>query len=221
LELVNCYEDRTVTVNLETKLDPTAPNQTLSVDTYINNLWPVVQKHGLASRTTIQSFDWRTLIGIKRKFPTVKTVALTDPGKVVASADGTFPWLGGIDLTKDFGGDFVAAAASINASAFSPLAGYAISSTGVVNAFATQNTPGYIAFSTKDVVDRAHKLGLQVIPWTVDSEVLMEKLLDDGVDAIISDYPERALWIARKKGYRAGRLPRPHRPECLPQTSKR
>ncbi|KAF2425780.1 glycerophosphoryl diester phosphodiesterase [Tothia fuscella] len=220
LDLVNCYEDRTVTINLETKLDPTQPNQTLSVDTYINDIWPIVQSHGLASRTTIQSFDWRTLIGIKRKFPTVNTIVLTDPVKVVPSSDGTYPWLGGINLDKDFGGDFIAAAASIHASAFSPLHGYAIDPVLGVQTGATQNTPGYLPFTTKDVVDRAHKFGLEVIPWTIDSEVLVEKLIDDGVDSIISDYPERVMWIARRKGYHVGRPTRPHHPECLAKASK-
>jgi glycerophosphoryl diester phosphodiesterase len=206
LELVNCYGDEEVTINLETKLDPTKPNQTLSVETYINNLWPVVQKHGLASRTTIQSFDWRTLVGIKQKWPDVDTIALLDPTKAIPVADGTYPWLGGLNLS-DFKGDWVAAAASLNVSAVSPLHGYPVG--------ATQNTPGYTEFTSKDVVNRAHEAGLEVVPWTVDQEVLIGKLIDDGVDAIISDYPERVLWIAHKKGYRAGRLPRAHRPECL------
>jgi glycerophosphoryl diester phosphodiesterase len=205
--LVNCYDNDEITINLETKLDPTRPNQTLSVETYINDMWPVVQKYGLESRTTIQSFDWRTLIGIKKKFPSVLTIALLDPTKVEPTADGTYPWLGGINLEKDFKGDWVAAAASLNVSAVSPLHG--------IMPGATQNTPGYSEFTSIDVVARAHAAGLEVIPWTVDQEVLIGKLIDDGVDSIISDYPERVLWVAQKKGYQAGRHPRAHRAECL------
>ena len=48
---------------------------------------------------------------------------------------------------------------------------------------------------------------MRVIPWTVDNEVVISKLLDDGVKAIISDYPERVLCITEQKGYQAGRPP--------------
>jgi glycerophosphoryl diester phosphodiesterase len=207
LELVNCYENDEVTLNLETKLDPTTPNQTLPVETYINDMWPVVQKYGLNDRTTIESFDWRTLIGIKAKFPKVQTVALIDPTKIIPDANGKFPWLGGLDLQKQFNGDWVAAAAYINASALSPLHGYPIT--------ATQFTPGYTAFTTKNVVDRAHQAGMDVVPWTVDDEVLIMKMIEDGVDAVISNYPERVIWMGARNKVRTGKKPRKHRPECL------
>ena len=42
---------------------------------------------------------------------------------------------------------------------------------------------------TKDVVDRCHQKGIQVIPWTVNEAAAMKKLIALGVDGIISDYP--------------------------------
>jgi glycerophosphoryl diester phosphodiesterase len=42
LDLVNCYGDKSVTINLETKLDPTKSNQTLPLETYVNDLIPIV-----------------------------------------------------------------------------------------------------------------------------------------------------------------------------------
>lgn len=112
-----------------------------------------------------------------------------------------------MDLQKQFSGDWVAAAAFINASALSPLHGYPVA--------ATQFTPGYTAFTNKDVVGRAHKAGMAVVPWTVDNEVLIEKMIDDGVDAVISNYPERVLWMGAKNKVSTGKRPRRHRPECL------
>ena len=82
----------------QTKLDPEHPNETLSVDTYIDNLVPILQRRGYAERTYIQSFDWRTLIGIKKKFPKTRTVALLDDTTVVPSGNLGFTWLGGIDV---------------------------------------------------------------------------------------------------------------------------
>lgn len=207
LELVACYEDTTITINLETKLDPTNPNQTLPVENYINNIWPIIQRHNFDEKTTIESFDWRTLIGIKNKWPEVQTIALIDPTKIIPDGNGKFPWLGGLDLQKQFSGDWVAAAAFVNASALSPLHGYPVA--------ATQFTPGYTAFTNKDVVERAHKVGIAVVPWTIDNEVLIEKMIDDGVDAIISNYPERVLWIGARNKVQTGKRPRQHRPECL------
>ncbi|MGV9771010.1 glycerophosphodiester phosphodiesterase family protein [Streptosporangium sp. NPDC003464] len=40
-------------------------------------------------------------------------------------------------------------------------------------------------------VDQAHSLGIKVIPWTVDDVPTMNKLIDDGVDGMITDYPDR------------------------------
>lgn len=45
---------------------------------------------------------------------------------------------------------------------------------------------------TKETVDFLHQKGMKVIPWTVNTTEQMEKLLDMGVDGIITDYPDRA-----------------------------
>ncbi|PUU74755.1 PLC-like phosphodiesterase [Tuber borchii] len=166
LDLIDCYGDKKVQINLETKLDPENPNQTLSVDTYIDNLVPILQRRGYADRTYIQSFDWRTLIGIKKKFPKTRTVALLDDTTVVPSGNLGFTWLGGIDLQKDFAGDWVKAAHSINATALSPVHGVPSS----------VNTPGYKPFTTAAIVSQAHELGMIVVPWTVDDEVTIDKM---------------------------------------------
>ena len=208
LTLVDCYGDRGVTINLETKLDPTKKNETLPVEKYIDDLVPILQKHNFASRTTIQSFDWRTLIGIKEKFPTTVTVALLDDETTTPDSDGSYPWLGGVNVTDD---DWVSAAASIKAGILSPVHG--------LKSNFTVNSPGYKPWVTKERVDQAHELGMKVIPWTVDYEVTINKLIDDGVDALISDYPERVMWIAKQRGLSSGRARNPSKPECLAKAS--
>lgn len=32
---------------------------------------------------------------------------------------------------------------------------------------------------------------MQVIPWTIDDKPTMRKLMDDGVDGLITDYPNQ------------------------------
>ena len=50
----------------------------------------------------------------------------------------------------------------------------------------------YHVLLSKAKVDSAHKLGMKVIPWTVNDTENMQKLIDWGVDGIITDYPDRA-----------------------------
>jgi glycerophosphoryl diester phosphodiesterase len=208
LQLIDCYGDSTVGINLETKVDPTMPNQTLPVSTYVNNLIPILQQYDVVSRTTIQSFDWRTLIGIKGKYPEVVTVALLDDTTIVPDDTGDFPWLGGVKVVDD---DWITPAADIGASVLSPVHG--------LPSNASVNTPGYQALVTPERVDMAHSLGMSVVPWTVNDEVTINKLVNDGVDSIISDYPERVMWIAKQRGLSSGKARNPSKPECLKNAS--
>jgi glycerophosphoryl diester phosphodiesterase len=50
-------------------------------------------------------------------------------------------------------------------------------------------SPDYQLVTGKPYVDRAHSLGLKVIPWTVNDAGAMRELIGYGVDGIITDYP--------------------------------
>ena len=49
--------------------------------------------------------------------------------------------------------------------------------------------PDYRLVDGKAYVDRAHALGLKVIPWTVNDADAMREQIAYGVDGIITDYP--------------------------------
>jgi len=49
----------------------------------------------------------------------------------------------------------------------------------------------------KSTVDELHKLGMKVIPWTVNDSVQMMKIIETGVDGIISDDPRLLQNVAR------------------------
>ncbi|RPA79274.1 glycerophosphoryl diester phosphodiesterase [Ascobolus immersus RN42] len=210
LDLVDCYGDRKVKINLETKLDPLEPAETLPVEKYINDIVPILIRRKFDKRTTIQSFDWRTIIAIKKKWPHMQTVALLDDTTITEDdgrGRGYYPWLGGIDLKKDFKGDYIAAAKSIGASVLSPIHG--------ITSATSVNNPAYKPFVTKRLVDKTHKNKMELIPWTVDDESTIEKLILDGVDAIISNYPERVIYVGRKLGYSPGNGGRKQKLSCL------
>jgi glycerophosphoryl diester phosphodiesterase len=42
-------------------------------------------------------------------------------------------------------------------------------------------------------VERAHGLGLAVLPWTVNEPADLSRMLDVGVDGLVTDYPDRAV----------------------------
>ncbi len=54
------------------------------------------------------------------------------------------------------------------------------------------------ALATKGFVARAHRAGLGVAVWTVNSPRLMRQKILDGVDGVITDYPARAREVREK-----------------------
>ncbi|MGH8724049.1 MAG: glycerophosphodiester phosphodiesterase [Burkholderiales bacterium] len=79
-----------VRFNIETKLVPEAPDETLAPEPFARALLAEMRKAGVAARTTIQSFDFRTLKVVEREAPEIQTAYLTsgkssDPAKLPAS----------------------------------------------------------------------------------------------------------------------------------------
>lgn len=47
---------------------------------------------------------------------------------------------------------------------------------------------------TKEYLELAHSYGIEVWKWTVDNEEHMQELLDVGIDGLITNYPDKALY---------------------------
>src|SRR5690606_26290919 len=50
------------------------------------------------------------------------------------------------------------------------------------------------------LVKEAQALGLRVVPWTVNEPADMERILDWGVDGLITDYPDRLRAVLQRRG---------------------
>lgn len=52
-------------------------------------------------------------------------------------------------------------------------------------------------YFNENYVANSHELGIRVHPWTVDDEVNLQKLIDMGIDAIITNKPDVALSLIK------------------------
>ncbi|MFI7274555.1 glycerophosphodiester phosphodiesterase [Streptomyces sp. NPDC049879] len=198
--LVHRYRAHGVRLNIETKVEAAAPQETAPREQFVQIVAREVRRAGLLDQVTVQSFDWGALMRMREVEPRLPVVALTNGQQFLqVGQPGASPWLGGIDI-DDFGGSLVAAADSFGAYAISPVHGDPQG--GAVG------DPGYVPYVTAELVDDAHAAGMLVIPWTVDDPATMEKLIDDGVDGIITDYPDRLREVLADRGFR---LPRAYR----------
>lgn len=131
------------------------------MEVYIDGIVPVLKKHGMLERTILMSFDWRSIVGIKQKFPEARVGALIDE-TLVEMVEGIW------------NKDWVTAAHSFGCEVVCPHHG-SINATG--DARGTISQGHYIPFTTTKLVEQAHGLGMQVIPWTVDDESTIEKVI--------------------------------------------
>ena len=181
--------NRTVRFNVETKMDPGHPENTPLPEAFADAVIAVVRGAGMEKRTTLQSFDWRTLRHAQRAAPEIPTVCLTvqQPGddNVQAGQPGPSPLLAGFDV-DDYGGSVPRLVRAAGCAVWSPNA----------------------RDLTAATLAEARKGGLKVVPWTVNEESQMDALVQSGVDGIISDYPDRLRRVLARRGVH---LPAPTR----------
>jgi glycerophosphoryl diester phosphodiesterase len=201
-DLVKRYHAWGVKLNVETKVEAGAPSETAPREQFVQVVAEDIRRAHMLRQVTIESFDWGSLMRMRQVEPRLPLVALDNYDFLEIGKPGASPWLGGIDIDA-FGGDPLKAIKSFGASAYSPVHGFP--QDGKVT------DPGYRPYVTKQMVDEAHRLGIKVIPWTVDDAPTTNKLIDDGVDGLITDYPDRLRTILAERGFR---LPRQYHREA-------
>lgn len=202
LNLVKAYRAKQITLNIETKVEAGAPEQTAPRELFVRRVFEEIRASGIEKQVTIQSFDWGALQVMHRLAPKWPLVALTNYDFLQVGKPGASPWLGGVD-SDDFGGDFVATAdaAVPGLRALSP--NYGFPQNGKVS------DPGFRFYPDRAMIAAAHARGLKVIPWTCDDPATVSALIDLGVDGIITNYPNRVRQIMADRGMR---LPKAYAP---------
>jgi len=88
-----------VTLNVETKVEAGAPQQTAPREQLVQDVAHEVRAAGLLDQVTVQSFDWGALMRMREVAPELPIVALTNGQQFLqAGQPGASPWLGGIDI---------------------------------------------------------------------------------------------------------------------------
>ncbi|MGQ0838941.1 glycerophosphodiester phosphodiesterase family protein [Actinokineospora sp.] len=202
-----------VRLNIETKISPVA-DDTAPYDVFTRKVVGEIGRAGFARRATLQSFDWRTIMLSRRLDPRIETVALVwqyGPAECATLADECSlqavygdpsvrsPWTGGLDwwkhrdlakLVRQSGATTV----SSNWQVHDPAQGTVTSPDWYL-----RQSPAY--FHGPEVPALRRK-GLKVVPYTVNDEPTMQRVIDLGVDGVISDDPDLLIRVAKRNGLR-------------------
>ena len=157
--------------NIETKIEAEDREKSATPQEFVDAILPVVRHNKATSRTTIQSFDWRSLPLVRKAQPDISLALLYDATTWKSGSK----WIGDVDYDK-LGGDVNKAAKQLGAEILSP----------------------DYKLVTPENVASAHAAGLQVLPWTVNEESDMQAMVDAKVDGLITDCPTRGLDVVKK-----------------------
>jgi glycerophosphoryl diester phosphodiesterase len=160
--------------NIEIKINPRNPDDTPPLETVVRTVLDTIRAAEAERRVTIQGFDWRVQQLVQKLAPEIPTAYLsTQRPNSDNINDGA--WTAGFDIKTH--GTLPKLVKAAGGAIWSP----------------NHND------LTQPLVAEAHQLGLQVVPWTVNNPADMARLIDWGVDGLISDHPERARQVMQDK----------------------
>jgi glycerophosphoryl diester phosphodiesterase len=178
--LVKKAGNESVRFNIETKISPLAPQETLPPAEFARALIDAIRAGGMAARSTIQSFDWRTLQVVQREAPEIATVYLSSQRRgsdnILADRPEGSPWTAGVQFAAQ--GSVPRMVRAAGGKIWSP----------------------FYRDLDRAALDEARRLGLAVVVWTVNEPTHIAAVLDLGVDGIISDRPDLVRAEMRRRG---------------------
>ncbi len=176
LELASNNISDDLIINLEIKSTPVEENLTPNPDAMAKLITNEVNKTELKDRVIYSSFDWRVLREIKNINHQSSRAYLTSElkGKVYDKS----PWLDFMPLYDSDSRELPRLIKTLGGEAWHP-------KHKDIN---------------KDMVRISHEEGLPVNVWTVNEKYEMLRMIEYGVDGIITDYPLRLKKLCEKEG---------------------
>ena len=173
----NLFQD--LLINLEIKSTPDEKNLTPDPKDLVQIVLNEINNSNLKDKIIISSFDWRILREIKKQSPEIHRAYLTfqqEKGmKIKKTIYSKSPWIDHIPLTIVY--DLPKIIKELGGSAWHP----------------------YYKDINKKAVKDAHDNNLPVNVWTVNDEDDMLKMIEYGVDGIMTDYPLRLKNLCEKR----------------------
>ena len=178
--LVKKSGNQDVRLALEIKVRPDAPDETMAPEPFARKLVEAVRAAGLASRTTILSFDWRALQAVQKLAPEIGTVYLSiqrpQSDNIGAGKPGPWPWTAGFGHAEHG------------------------SVPKMIKAAGGRTWSAFHLDLDAAKVKEAQALGLTVLAWTVNDPAQIARMMDLGVDGIVSDRPDLVREEMRRRG---------------------
>jgi glycerophosphoryl diester phosphodiesterase len=164
---------------IEIKTTPEAPGLTPSPEVVSEMVVKILREENISDRARILSFDWRNLAYVQKIAPDIPAVYVSLEGarlnNIKSGQPGASPWLAGLDI-DDFDGSIPRAIQATGGRYWAP----------------------YYKQVTFNDIEKAHQLGIQVFVWTPDSRSEMERLIEAGVDGIITNRPDVLRSLVKK-----------------------
>ena len=179
LELASRKENKDVFLNIEVKSTPFKLGLTPIPSDTVSLILKDIDTYKLEDRIIISSFDWRILYELKKQNPRILRGFITLQQDLSTTKKNIYensPW-----MAKNYSLDELFLLPNIIKS----LEGHVWSA--------------FYRDVTKQNVELAHKHGLATCVWTVNREQDIIRMIEYGVDGIITDYPEKVQEICKSK----------------------
>ena len=179
LELSSKNKSENLLINLEIKSTPDEENLTPTPEEMVKLVMKEVNKSNLQNKIIISSFDWRTLTEIKNLYPEISRAYLSFLQQAGIKIKNTIynrsPWMSYLPFFEKY--ELPKIIKSQGGKAWHP----------------------YHKDITKKLVEISHQEDLPVNVWTVNEENDMLKMIEYGVDGIMTDYPLRLKELCDKE----------------------
>ncbi|MBC8395414.1 MAG: hypothetical protein H8E08_00390 [Candidatus Marinimicrobia bacterium] len=183
-DLLNEFPEKDIWCNIELKTNPNNVS-THPINEFADPVLQVIELNNRGNQVNIQSFHWTILQYIRNQRPEILLAGLMGSSSYKSVNDSTpSPWLNGIHF-EHVGGSSLAILeeAKHYIDIFSP-------SWRLI----MPTDSRYLGSTVKEI----QSAGFKVIPWTVNQTNTMRELIKEGVDGIITDYPDSLKFILDK-----------------------